>query len=165
MPQFRYLFGVLLVSIFLLSSNTLPESLQLANESVLTISGRVMLDGKTIDKIKISIFQDNQLIDSIFSGPSGKFNFDLLLNYHYALIFDNFGDYQKTLVIETFIPEGITNVKPYRCIIRLDAEFVTDQENAELYLDYPIGIVKFDQGSGMFELDYHYSRSRIKEVK
>ena len=81
------------------------------------------------------------------------------------LIFDNFGDYQKTLVIETFIPEGITNVKPYRCIIRLDAEFVTDQENAELYLDYPIGIVKFDQGSGMFELDYHYSRSRIKEVK
>ena len=152
-----------MISIFLLSVNTF--AFQLANDNVLNISGRVMLDGKTIDKIKVSVFKDNQLIDSIFTGPDGKFIYDLLLNSHYALIFDNSGNYQKTLVIETFIPDGTTDIKPYRCIIRLDAEFVIDQENAELYIDYPIGIVKFDQQSGMFELDYHYSRSRIKEVK
>jgi len=165
MPHFRYLFGVLLVSIFLLSFSSHPNSYQLANDSVLTISGRVMLDGKTIDKIKVSIFRDNQLIDSIFTGQNGKFNYDLILNSHYALTFDIYGDYHKTLVIETFIPESITDIKPYNCIIRLDAEFVNDPESAEMYLDFPIGIVKFDRESGKFELDYHYSRSRIREVK
>jgi len=166
MPFLRLsLFGVLLVSIFQLSSYSQPNSNQLAPENVLTISGRVMLYGKTIDSIKVSIFRENIYVDSIFTGPNGKFNYDLIVNTNYALTFDNSGKSKKTLVVETFIPNGITEIKPYRCIIRLDAEFVDDPKNAEIYMDFPIGIVKFDQESGLFDLDYHYSRSRIREVK
>ena len=165
MSRFRYLLGVILIAIILLSINLFLASFQIANDSILTISGRVLLYGKTIEKVKVTIFQDNLFIDSIFTGPNGKFRYDLLVNSNYALIFDYSGDYQKTLVVETSIPNNITEIKPYRCIIRLDAEFVDDPENAEIYLDFPIGIVKFDIESGMFELDYHYSRSRIREVK
>ena len=165
MSRFRYLLGVILIAIILLSFNLFLASFQIANDSILTISGRVLLYGKTIEKVKVTIFQDNLFIDSIFTGPNGKFRYDLLVNSNYALIFDYSGDYQKTLVVETSIPNNITEIKPYRCIIRLDAEFVDDPENAEIYLDFPIGIVKFDIESGMFELDYHYSRSRIREVK
>lgn len=166
MPFLRFsLFGILLVSIFQLSSYGQPNSNQLANETALTISGRVMLNGKTVEKIKVSIFRENLFVDSIFTGPNGKFNYDLIVNSNYALIFDNSGKYKKTLVVETFIPDDISEIKPYRCIIRLDAEFVDDPKNAEIYVDFPIGIVKFDEESGLFELDYHYSRSRIREVK
>lgn len=165
--MFHFVFSlkVFLVSIILISINSNTLLSQSPNDLTLPISGRVMLNGKTIDKVKISIFQDNQLIDSIFTGPNGKFNYVLSINSQYALIFGNFEDSQKNLIIETFIPNGLKEIKPYNCIIRLDAEFVDDLKNAELYLDYPIGIVKFDKESGMFELDYHYSRSRIREVK
>lgn len=163
MPQKRNLLGLILISIVLLSFNS--NSFQLKNDSILTVSGRVMLYGKTIDSVKVSIFRNNELIDSIFTGPDGKFKYDLLINSNYALIFNDSGEFQKTLVIETSIPVNITEIKPYRCIIRLDAEFVDDPKNAEKYGDYPIGIVKFDPGSGLFELDYHYSRTRIKEIK
>ena len=165
MSRFRYLSGLFSIAIILLSFNLSLNSFQLTDDSILPVSGRVMLYGKTIDKVKVSIFRDNQFIDSIFTGPNGKFNYDLLVNSNYALIFDNSGEYQKTLVVETFIPDSITEIKPYRCIIRLDAEFVDDPESAEIYLDFPIGIVKFDMESGVFELDYHYSRTRIREVK
>jgi hypothetical protein len=165
MPQIRIFSGLLLISIILLSFNFNSNSFQLENDSLLTISGRVMLYGKTIDNVKVSIFRNNEVIDSIFTGPDGKFKYDLMINSNYAFIFDDSGEYQKTLVIETFIPDNITEIKPYRCIIRLDAEFVDDPKNAEKYGDYPIGIVKFDLESGLFELDYHYSRTRIKEIK
>lgn len=165
MPHFKYLSGVILVSIFLLSFNPTTISSELQTNSVLAVSGRVMLDGKTIDNVLISIFRDNEIIDSIYTGPNGKFNYDLSINSYYALIFDNSGEYHKTLVIETMVPDNIIEIKPYKCIIRLDAEFVDDPENAEIYLDYPIGIVKFDLESEMFELDYHYSRTRIREIK
>ena len=165
MPHFKFLIGVLLVSLLLLSFNFTPISSQFQNDFILTVSGRVMLDGKTIDNVAVSIYRNNELVDSIFTGPNGKFKYKLLVNSYYALIFDNSGNYHKTLVIETTIPDNIAEIKPYRCVIRLDAEFVDDPKNAELYLDYPIGIVKFDLESGMFELDYHYSRTRIREIK
>lgn len=165
MPHFKKLFGVILVSIFLLSLNFSPISSQIQNDSLLPVSGRVMLDGKTIEQVKVSIFRNNEFVDSIFTGPNGKFNCDLFVNSNYALTFGNSAVGQKTLAIETFIPDNITEIKPYKCIIRLDAEFVDDPENAKIYLDYPIGIVKYDLESGMFELDYHYSRTRIREIK
>ena len=39
-----------------------PVSFQLENDSLITISGRVMLYGKTIDNVKVSIFRNNEVI-------------------------------------------------------------------------------------------------------
>ena len=42
-----------------------------------------------------------------------------------------------------------------------------DDELAEKhrYEDFPLGIVKYASENLRFELDYHYFRSRIKEIK
>jgi len=136
------------------------------NGYVLIISGRVMLNGATQDHVRISIFSDNLLVDSIVSGPLGKFKYALKTNSYYSISFDNTDGYHKVVAVDTNIPADINSeIKPYKCIIRLDAEFIDDGESAKKYSDYPIGIVKFDEESKMFELDYHYSRSRIKEIK
>ena len=162
----NYLIRKLTVFAFLLLFNPDFSSAQNTSGYILIISGRVMLNDATQDHVKISIFRENLLVDSIVSGPLGKFKYALKVNSYYSISFDNSDGYHKVLAIDTNIPADIkSEIKPYKCIIRLDAEYIDDGEGAKKYSDFPIGIVKFDEESKMFELDYHYSRSRIKEIK
>ena len=157
---------ILLTITFFLLIRPIYCSAQHNGENIVTISGRVMLSDVTQDNVNISIFRENILIDSITSGSSGKFKYALEINAYYSISFDNSDGYHKVLAVDTNIPANMTqDIKPYKCIIRLDAEFIDDGENAKKYSDYPIGIVKYDKESKLFELDYHYSRSRIKEIK
>ena len=47
----------------------------------------------------------------------------------------------------------------------MDQEYEDNLTDKSRYEDFPIGIVKYDNVNLRFELDYHYFRSRILEVK
>ena len=131
----------------------------------LKIIGRVMEDGKALENQSVIIFENNKNIDTLFSKKNGKFEYILQLNKYYTLVFPEKNASYSSLVIDTKIPEDFYYIPIYKCIVRMDQEFEDELAEKSRYEDFPIGIVKYDNENLRFELDYHYFRSRIKEVK
>ena len=152
----------LIVFIFSLSGNLFAQNPDFIH---LKIIGRVMDNGKTVENQAVIVFEDNKRIDTLLSKSNGKFECDLKLNKYYTLVFP--GEHYKltTLVVNTEIPENFYYIPIYKCIIQMGEDLDVDLAEKERYEDFPIGIVKYDDENLRFELDYHYFRSRIKEVK
>jgi hypothetical protein len=124
-----------------------------------------MKNGKALEKQSVIIFENNRQIDTIYSRSNGKFEYILSLNKYYTIFFPDTTLSNSSLVIDTKIPKDFYYIPVYKCIIRMDEEFESELAEKERYEDFPIGIVKYDNENLRFELDYHYFRSRIKEVK
>ena len=150
-----FLFIGLFTSIF---SQSLP------NYEDLKIIGRIMDKGKTVENQAIIVFENNNRVDTLLSKSNGKFEYVVKLNSYYTLVLPGANQNIISLVFDTTIPEGFYYIPIYKCIIQMDEDF--DDELAEQlrYEDFPIGIIKYDLENLRFELDYHYFRSRIKEI-
>ena len=131
----------------------------------LKIIGRVIENDKALENQAIIVFENNKQIDTLYSKRNGKFEYILTLNKYYTLVFPEKNASYSSLVIDTKIPEDFFYLPIYKCIIRMDQDFEDDLVEKSRYEDFPIGIVKYDNENLRFELDYHYFRSRIKEVK
>jgi len=152
-------------ALFLFFSLGLVSFSQTPDGETLKILGRVMDSGKTVENQAVIIFENNKRIDTLLSKSNGKFECILKLNRYYTLVFPGQDYHLVSLVIDTSIPKDFYYIPIYKCIIQMDEEFEDDLAEKSRYEDFPLGIVKYDNENLRFELDYHYFKSRIKEVK
>ncbi len=131
----------------------------------LKIIGRVMDKGKTVENQAVIVFENNKRIDTLLSKSNGKFECVLKLNSYYTFVLPGQNNNLVSLVFDTSIPEDFYYIPIYKCIIQMDEEFEDELLEKSRYEDFPLGIVKYDDENLRFELDYHYFRSRIKEIK
>lgn len=124
-----------------------------------------MENEKIVENQAIVVFENNKRIDTLLTKKNGRFEYDVKLNRYYTLVFPKEDMSFKSLVVDTTIPEDFYYIPIYKCVIRLNQEFEDELAEKERYADFPLGIVKYDNENLRFELDYHYFRSRIKEVK
>ncbi len=159
------MFFIRIILLIFFSSLFSTLSAQEPDYETLKIVGRVMIDGKALANQSVIVFENNKQIDTLISRKNGKFEYVLELNKYYTLVFPDETSRYSALVVDTKIPEDYFYLPIYKCIIRMDEEFEDDLAEKSRYEDFPIGIVKYDNENLRFELDYHYFRSRIKEVK
>lgn len=131
----------------------------------LKVIGRVMDKGKTVENQAVILFENNKRIDTLLSKSNGKFECVLKLNSYYTFVLPGQNNNLVSLVFDTSIPEDFYYIPIYKCIIQMDEEFEDELLEKSRYEDFPLGIVKYDNENLRFELDYHYFRSRIKEIK
>lgn len=120
---------------------------------------------KTVENQAVIVFENNKRVDTLLSKSNGKFECTLKLNSYYTLVFPGKDNKITSLVINTNIPDNFFYLPVYKCIIQMGDDIEDDLAEKERYEDFPLGIVKYDNENLRFELDYHYFKSRIKEVK
>ncbi len=148
-----------------LGLNTPMFSQSPPNYENLKIIGRIMDKGKTVENQAVIVFENNKRIDTLLSKSNGKFEYTVKLNSYYTLVLPGQNQNIISLVFDTSIPEGFYYIPIYKCIIQMDEDIDDELTEKHRYEDFPLGIVKYDSENLRFELDYHYFRSRIKEIK
>ncbi|MCZ2248221.1 MAG: carboxypeptidase regulatory-like domain-containing protein, partial [Bacteroidia bacterium] len=135
----------------------------------LELSGKVVDDanGKDLEGVLITLFQDKTEINKLTTVSNGAFSFRIPADNEYTLVFSKNGYTSKILSINTMnVPKEIsdkTSVFNYRGAKVYLFEVIPDLDVS--ILEQPIGKIYFDPSSKNFDYDKQYTKSIKTKVE
>lgn len=128
----------------------------------LDISGKVALADDDNNALKIELIYYNTVVDSMFTKPNKKFNFQLKKNSYYTIRISKVGYAPRIISICTNIKTFDPETEFYK--FHFDTELMPLKKASKLNreaLEFPIAIVKMDENLGGFYINEDYT-SNIK---
>ena len=141
----------------LLNSGMAQED-QSPTEERLAVGGRITDGENKLPGCRIVAYRENERLDTITTGKTGKFELFLRLNETYSLEFSMPGFVSKRIVIDTHakIPAEQLLTVPLFMDISMLAEGKYEGVDTDV-LDFPFAVVRYDKGAGAFVQDQEYT--------
>ena len=148
------------ITALLLSCALSIISFNVHGQTDFNLTGKISLEGKKAESVKVLIYQDNDQISS-FNLSKNSFNVDLPYNEYYTVKVLKEGYAPFTAFIDSH--NSKQNSKGIK--IRIDADLAkNDIADDAYYSDFPDTIFRFDQRTGEFIPSMHYT-AHIMEKK
>lgn len=158
MKHIKSFFGLIIVSIFLISYKIIYEDTKIHYLEMSGIVKQFLYESSTsesiVDSAKIMIFENKNNIETYYSDQSGKCFFRIPLNKNVTIKISKDNYVIKTLTINTFVPAKKKSSYSLRYDIYL---FERIDELDVSILDYPIANIIFNNITNSFDYNRNYS--------
>jgi hypothetical protein len=123
-----------------------------------------------IEEAEIRVFEDNEVLQTLYTDKKGKFEIVLLKGSVFTVEVSKSGFYTKRLVFSTVVENGVKKLAPLKFDVEMIDEAVyrtTEKENPEAtsILDFPSVIFEYDSDLGDFNYREAYSKHILDEIK
>lgn len=137
--------SLLLLSCFLASpvlAQNLVESRDQATGWYVPVKFKVTAEGADAKRVQVQIYRDNEMIHEIPKAKS-KFTVSLDLDNTYTVVISKEGYRDKSLFMDTRVPQQQVQYSGYACTLNLEAESKFAHSDP-FYMDFPGAIVRWD---------------------
>lgn len=150
------IFNKILLSLFLLFAATTVFS---SNVKTLKMKGEVFLETSDSKDATIYVYLGNELVDTVFSTKSGRFDVELELGYKYVLELQKDGYVSKKLAVNTEVKDPFKRIPTFSFLCEL---IQVENEIVSLEYDFPATIIKMNEKKGKFEYSSSYTKTISK---
>ncbi len=156
-------FGILLF--FVLTQLTVEAQKRKGKGNILTIEGRVLVNGNSTAGVTISLLRNDERVAGNIS-ENGRFEYDLEFNNEYVLVFSKSGYITKRVYVSTDVPERIlesnNNFPPFR----IEQTLYQAVEGGDYSIfDDPVAMVIYDKELDDFDYDREYDAEIEEQIK
>lgn len=146
-----------MVRIAVVSTATCMGVAAAAQSGSFTISGRVKVDGGTMDGVKVVVMK-NGAKDRVLTSNLARFTLDLDLNASYILSFEKDGFVTKKLSFDTHAPaEAIANgFTPFEFAVSIFKQY---DDVSTVVFNQPVGMIRYEPSVDDFDYDTDYTKS------
>ncbi|MBL7952309.1 MAG: hypothetical protein JNM62_11390 [Flavobacteriales bacterium] len=110
----------------------------------------VTANGSDCGQFNVVLFKGNQRVAELPPTKHSAFQLDLDLNEHFSVRVEKQGYRDKTISIDTHVPEGAFTDEPIA--YTLDLEPLDRFVHADpFYLDFPCGLIQWDHETARFD--------------
>lgn len=137
-----------------LQAQSLVESRDQATGWYVPVTFKVTAEGAKAKRVQVRIYRDNELIQEIPKAKS-KFTVGLDLDNTYTVVLSKEGFRDKSLFMDTRVPEQRVEYPGYACTLNLEAHDKF-RHSDPFYMDFPGAIVRWnDEAKGFLpQLEY-----------
>ena len=133
-------------------SNDLNED---KNISFIEVKGKIFYKDENLSGVKIKIFENYQQIDFLETKEDGSFNFFLITNYVYYVVFSKKDFVSQKVEFQTLLRDKKVKNWPFF----LELTFFKMQEDWDVnFLEEPVKKIKIDDNQRYFEEIWEYSQ-------
>jgi len=134
-----------------------------AAKACLELKGSASLNGSKLKDFNIRLYKGGKLVHQMANGKKDKCSFLLEANQEYTLCFSKKGLADRMISINTAVPEDMD--LSHLFLYEFDMEFIPENGkiNSEA-LDFPAGLIYFDDDTEKFEYSRKYAQS-IQDLK
>lgn len=125
-----------------LQAQSLVESRDQATGWYVPVSFKVTAEGAKAKRVQVQIYRDNELIHEIPKAKS-KFTVSLDLDNTYTVVLSKEGYRDKSLFMDTRVPQQQIQYSGYACTLNLEAKSKFTHSDP-FYMDFPGAIVRWD---------------------
>lgn len=144
---------ILIVNTLALSSFGQEEQ---AAENILRISGTVLLNDQPTGNYAVSIYLDGTMVDSLYTKSKKVINFHIGYNKVYTFLFQKVNCFDKIVIVNTQIPDGITSVKNNTFDFAVEMSQALTKKREDL-IDYPVAVLLINKNDEILEASAEYN--------
>jgi|GEM_PF-2840243 hypothetical protein len=135
-----------------------PAKKEMVRRNCLEVNSSVSIFGKRMKDVTILLYKGDKLINTISASKKEVNSFVLQEDAQYTLRFTKPGCADRMICINTILPEGV-DLKPL-FEFDFDLDMIPEQEAAKNpAIDFPAGIIYFDEYTEKFERSDDYASS------
>lgn len=151
---------VILINAIALTANAQKK---IKKQSTIEISGAALLNDVRIKNYSVSVYLDGIKVDSMFSKTTKPLFFTVVYNKVYTLLFQKEGCRDKMVIFNTYVPEGLTNIKDDSFDFEVEMSQCLLKENQEIE-DYPAAVLLINKSTESLETSEAYYKLTHKDV-
>lgn len=150
---------------FLINAIVLPANAQkrIKKQSTLEISGVALLNDTRTRDYSVSVYLDGHKVDSMFSKTTKPLFFTVVYNKVYTLLFQKEGCLDKMVIFNTYVPEGLTNIKDDTFDFEIEMSQCLLKESKEIE-DHPAAVLLINRDTESLEASETYYKLTHKEM-
>jgi hypothetical protein len=123
-----------------------------------------------IEEAEVRVFEDNEVLQTLYTDKKGKFELLLLKGGVFTVEVSKPGYYTKRLVFSTIVEDGVKKLPA----LKFDVEMINEEVYKEVeatspaatsILDFPSVIFEYDSELGDFNYREAYSQHIMEEIK
>lgn len=146
---------------FLFLSLLISQAFASKRDSVL-LTGSVYSNEDKVTHVIIKIYDGNNLLKSVEVGRSNRFRTYLPVNKYLTIQIEAPGFHDKRFSFDSHIPDGTMPIPSYDFDMDIFKEEEVQGVNTSI-LDFPVGLVYYDEKKGEFVHNKSYTKKMKKE--
>lgn len=124
-------------------------------DDLLPLVVNVTANGAGCGQFNVSVYKNNELVAELPPSKYGAFQLDLELNERFSVRVGKPGYRDKTIAVDTEVPEGANTQEPV--IYSIDLEPLDRFSHADpFYLDFPCGLIRWNMEADQFDHSERY---------
>lgn len=110
----------------------------------------VTANGSDCGQFNVVLFKGNERVAELPPTKHSAFQLDLDLNEHFSVRVEKQGYRDKTISIDTHVPDGVFADEPMAYTLDLEPQDRFAHADP-FYLDFPCGLIKWNETEGRFD--------------
>jgi len=132
------------------------------SKEVLEIIGVAKYNGEKIEGLKITIYEDDNVVEEFDFKKKKKLRLYLEKNKYYTVVYHKEGFVPRIIVISTSMPQS--NIKELAYEFEFELNMIPiDHDYNEYYIDFPVAIIQYNAHENHFTNSKLYNK-HIKEL-
>lgn len=158
----------MLLRLIIILLTVFPITLLAQNQVYFSAYGKFKIEWGNIDSSKITLYEDQIIIDEFSPQNNGKFAFDLSLNHNYMFTFTKPGYVTKKVQFDTHVPVAITSDPEFIPFDDFDfyvTLFKTYPDIDTMFFNQPVGKIQYYEKNNVFDYDKDYAMTVLKRME